>query len=123
MLSIAGLIRKLVAIEFTDIGKDFIATAKALEKEMPEIKTGIIKTERKADACDILSKAYLNFIKKATGHGLAKDKADEMIKTINSMQTRNDFKGLVAYPYNFALAWKHKVIKEAETLHPHMTNK
>jgi hypothetical protein len=120
-LSIACLIRKIIeAIDLTSIGQNFIEITKKLESEIPEIKRGIIKPERKEEACNKLANAYLAFIQKATGQGLSEEKSREMTNIIKGLQDKNDFKGLVSYPYHFALAWKTPVLKEAieQEAHP-----
>jgi len=116
LLSIASLIRKLTAtIPTTDVANNFIQVQKDLIKEIPAITRGIIKPELKEEACDKLANAYLAFIQKVKGHGLSEEKAKEMIGIIEGLQKKNDFKGLVGYPYQFALAWKAPAVpREAE---------
>jgi len=118
ILSIASLIRKLIAtIPTTQVGEQFIQIAKDLQAEIPEMSRGVIKPEMKSEACDKIYNAYLAFIQKVKGHGLSEDKAGNMVETIKTMKDKNDFKGLVGYPYQFALAWKAPAnMKEADAM-------
>jgi hypothetical protein len=110
LLNVASLIRNLsAAIQTTDVANKFIQVQKDLIKEIPAITRGIIKPELKEEACDKLANAYLAFIQKVKGHGLSQEKATEMVDIIEGLQKKNDFKGLVGYPYQFALAWKAPV--------------
>jgi len=110
-ISIASLIRK-IAIEMTNIGEAFIKAMKDLEKNVPEIKHGLVKDPaRKSEVVDMIAKVLLDVVQKVKGHGLAADKAAEVEAVIKNLQNRNDLKGLISYPFNFAMAWKHKVIQ------------
>ena len=115
LICIARLLRA-TAVDMTGTGKEFMDVAQELRKEIPEMNTGKVEPERKEEVLQKITTAYRNFIKEKAGHGLSKEKAEEMYTIIKDMEVKGNFKGLVTYPYNFALAWKHQVF--AEMLQP-----
>jgi len=111
LICVAKLLRDVVAaIDMTEFGKDFTKLVQDLRKDIPEINTGKIEEDRKAEVLTKITDAYRDLIKKYKGHGLSAEKAAEMYTAIKDMQVKGDFKHLIMYPYNFALAWKNKVI-------------
>jgi hypothetical protein len=111
MLTVASLIRKL-AIDMTPVGNALTKTMQELKETVPEINRGKIDPGRLEEACNLIAKKLTETIEKITGHGLAKEKAAEFLKTIKTLQDKRDFKGLIKYPFEFALAWKHRVFAE-----------
>jgi DNA-directed RNA polymerase subunit RPC12/RpoP len=108
-INLASLLRT-IALDMTSVGEAFTKAIKDLEKNIPEIKHGLVKDPaRKSEVVDMIAKALLDVVEKVEGHGLAGDKAAEVRSVIKNLQNRNDLKGLISYPYMFAMAWKHKV--------------
>jgi len=114
-ISIANFLRFAAEkLDITAIGQALIEKLNKLKKEIPEINRGFIKDpNRKTEIVDIIADEFIKLIKEKRGHGIKADKADEFIKIIEKLRDSNDFKGLITYPVNFALAFKHKIFSKS----------
>lgn len=109
-ISLANILRFAAEKFDITIGKTLVDKLDELKKEIPEINRGFIKDpNRKTKAVDIIADEFIKLINQKKGHGIKSDKAEEFISTVEKLRKENDFKGLITYPVNFAMAFKYKI--------------
>lgn len=110
--SIASLIKKVADADVTPAGKALMDLTTKFIRTNPEVMKAKAIQEKK-DLCAKLGQVLIEELKKTESHGTSPEATKEFVETVTGLIRDGNLKKLMEYPYNWALAWKYKVNKEA----------